>query len=69
MVAPSLTLGGLGQTLFGLGFVDAIIVILFFNILAVLTVCFFSIFGVAFGLRQMVLTRFWFGWWGAKLSA
>ncbi|THC90111.1 hypothetical protein EYZ11_010426 [Aspergillus tanneri] len=34
-----------------------------------MTVCFFSIFGVAFGLRQMVLSRFWFGWWGVKLIA
>lgn len=45
-----------------------ILTILFFNILAILPVCFFSTFGPAFGLRQMVLSRFAFGWWGVKLS-
>ncbi len=58
----------LGQYLFFLGFVDCILVILFFNLLGILPVCFFSSFGPLFGLRQMVLSRFWFGWWPVKLS-
>ena len=29
---------------------------------------FFSTFGPRFGLRQMVLSRFYFGWYGVKLS-
>ncbi|EPS35022.1 hypothetical protein PDE_09987 [Penicillium oxalicum 114-2] len=69
MVVPSFTVGVLGAPLFKLGFVDSALVIIFFNLLGVLTVCFFSIFGAAFGLRQMVLSRFWFGWWGVKLIA
>jgi purine-cytosine permease-like protein len=44
------------------------LIIIFFNFISVLTVCFFSTFGATFGLRQMVLSRFWFGWWGVKLS-
>ncbi|GJN67858.1 hypothetical protein PLIIFM63780_001969 [Purpureocillium lilacinum] len=69
LVVPSLTIGVLGTPLFGLGFVDSALVIIFFNALGTLTVCLFSTFGPAFGLRQMVLSRFWFGWWGVKLIA
>lgn len=68
MVVPSFTIGVLGKPLFGMGFIDSALVIIFFNFIGVLTVCFFSVFGAAFGLRQMVLSRFWFGWWGVKLS-
>ncbi|KAJ6108475.1 cytosine-purine permease [Penicillium sp. IBT 18751x] len=69
MVVSSFAIGVLGKSLFYLGFVDAILVCLFFNLLGVLTVCFFSCFGPAFGLRQMVLSRFWFGWWPVKFVA
>ncbi|CAI7595374.1 hypothetical protein N7533_003781 [Penicillium manginii] len=69
MVVPSFTIGVLGQPLFNLGFIDSALIIIFFNFISVLTVCFFSIFGATFGLRQMVLSRFWFGWWGVKLIA
>jgi len=69
MVVSSFAIGLLGNALFFLGFVDAILVVLFFNLLGILPVCFFSTFGPKFGLRQMVLSRFWFGWWGVKLIA
>ncbi|EAW13866.1 cytosine permease [Aspergillus clavatus NRRL 1] len=69
MVVSSFAIGVLAKSVFYLGFVDAILVCLFFNLLGVMTVCFFSCFGPAFGLRQMVLTRFWFGWWPAKFVA
>lgn len=68
MVVTSFAIGVLGQSLFYCGFVDGILTVLFFNLLGVLTVCYFSIFGAEFGLRQMVVSRFWFGWWGVKLS-
>lgn len=68
MVVSSFAIGVLGGSLFELGFVDAVLVCLFFNLLGVLTVCFFSCFGPAFGLRQMVLSRFWFGWFPVKFS-
>ncbi|KAJ5556257.1 hypothetical protein N7513_002098 [Penicillium frequentans] len=69
MVVSSFAIGVLGKTTFYLGFVDAILVCLFFNLLGVMSVCFFSCFGPAFGLRQMVLSRFWFGWWPVKFIA
>lgn len=68
MVVSSFAIGVLSGSTFYLGFVDAILVCLFFNLLGVLTVCFFSCFGPAFGLRQMVLSRFWFGWFPVKFS-
>jgi NCS1 nucleoside transporter family len=69
MVVSSFAIGLLGQSLFFLGFVDAILVVLFFNLIGIIPVCYFSTFGPKFGLRQMVLSRFWFGWWGVKLIA
>lgn len=68
MVSSSFAIGVLGRSLFGLGTVDAFLVCLFFNLLGILTVCFFSCFGPPFGLRQMVLSRFWFGWYPVKIS-
>ncbi|EKG13192.1 Permease cytosine/purines uracil thiamine allantoin [Macrophomina phaseolina MS6] len=69
MVVSSFAIGLLAKSLFYLGVADAMIVCLFFNILGILPVCFFSSLGPVFGLRQMVLSRFWFGWWGVKLIA
>jgi len=43
--------------------------ILFFNLIGIIPVCYFSSFGPLFGLRQMVLSRFWFGWYGVKIIA
>lgn len=68
MVVSSFAIGLLAKSLFYLGVADAMLVCLFFNIIGVLPVCFFSSLGPVFGLRQMVLSRFWFGWWGVKLS-
>lgn len=68
MVSSSFAIGVLGNSAFGLSFVDAILICLFFNLLGVMTVCFFSCFGPPFGLRQMVLSRFWFGWYPVKFS-
>lgn len=68
LVVSSFALGLLANGVFYLGVADAMLVILFFNLLGIMPVCFFSVFGPTFGLRQMVLSRFWFGWWGVKLS-
>jgi len=69
MVVSSFAIGILAKPVFYLGVADAMLVVLFFNLLAILPVCFFSCFGPVFGLRQMALSRFWFGWWGVKLIA
>lgn len=68
MVVSSFAIGVLGKSLFELGFVDAILTVLFFNLLGIMPVCFFSTFGPVFGLRQMIISRFWFGWHGVKIS-
>ena len=69
MVISSFALGLLAKSLFYLGVADAMLVILGFNLLGLFPVCFFSTFGPTFVLRQMVLSRFWFGWYGVKLIA
>ncbi|KAI9872000.1 MAG: purine-cytosine permease [Pleopsidium flavum] len=69
MVVSSLAIGALAVTVFHLGFVDSLLTILFINILAITPVCFFSTFGPRLGLRQMVLSRFYFGFHGVKIIA
>jgi NCS1 nucleoside transporter family len=69
MVMGHFAVGVLGKAVFGLGVVDAMLVIFFANLLGMLPVCFFSCFGPVFGLRQMILSRFWFGAYGIRLVA
>lgn len=69
MVVSSFAIGMLAKPVFYLGAADAMLTVLFFNLLGTLPVCYFSTFGPRFGLRQMVLSRFWFGWYGVKLIA
>ncbi|KAI9892550.1 MAG: purine-cytosine permease [Vezdaea aestivalis] len=69
MVVSSFALGALGPKVFELGFTDSCLVILFINLLGITPVCFWSTFGPRFGLRQMVLSRFYFGWYGVKIIA
>lgn len=68
MVVSAFAIGALAYPVFSLGFVETCLTIVFVNILGVLPVCFFSTFGPRFGLRQMVLSRFFFGWYGVKIS-
>ena len=68
MVVSSFAIGVLSIPVFDLGFVDSILAILFFNCLAITPVAFFSSFGPRFGLRQMVLSRYFFGFHGVKIS-
>ena len=58
MVVSSFAIGAIGVTVFQLGFVDGLLTILFINLLGITPVCFFSMFGPRFGLRQMVLSAF-----------
>jgi len=68
MVVSSFAIGALATPVFYLGFVDTILTIFFVNLLGIIPVAFFSTFGPRFGLRQMVLSRFYFGYYGVKLS-
>jgi len=69
MVVSSFAIGALATPVFFLGFVDSILTILFFNLLGIFPVAFFSTFGPVFGFRQMVLSRFFFGFYGVKIIA
>ncbi|KAK1781048.1 permease for cytosine/purines, uracil, thiamine, allantoin-domain-containing protein [Copromyces sp. CBS 386.78] len=69
MTFVSLTLGVLPVAAYGLGFVEAAILIIVFNVLGSLPVALFSSLGPVFGLRQIPLSRFYFGYHGAKLVA
>lgn len=69
MVVSSLAIGVLAVPVFALGFVDALLTIFFINCLGAMPVAFFSTFGPRFGLRQMILSRFWFGYYGVKVVA
>ncbi|KAI0861070.1 purine-cytosine permease [Xylaria cubensis] len=69
MVVSSFAIGALAIPVFNLGYIDSALTIIFVNILGIIPVCFFSTFGPRFGLRQMVLSRFYFGYYGVKLAA
>ncbi|KAI1434087.1 purine-cytosine permease [Xylaria sp. CBS 124048] len=69
MVVSAFAIGALSIPVFDLGYVDSALTIIFINVLAITPVCFFSTFGPRFGLRQMVLSRFFFGYYGVKLVA
>lgn len=61
LVLASYALGALGPIAFGLNFGVSILTIVFFNLLGIVTVSYFSVFGAELGLRQMVLSRFLVG--------
>ncbi|KAK5778201.1 hypothetical protein RI543_004422 [Arxiozyma heterogenica] len=58
LVLSAFAVGALGPCVYGLNFGASCLTILFFNILGVIPVAFFSMFGARTGLRQMILTRY-----------
>lgn len=69
LVLSTVALGTLAVPVFKLGFWQSVAIIIIFNVLGVLPVAFFSTLGPKLGLRQMTITRFSFGWWGAVILA
>ncbi len=67
MVISTVALGALATTVFELGFWDSVAAIIIFNVLGTLPVAFLSTLGPKLGLRQMTISRFSFGWIGAKV--
>ncbi|KAH9824735.1 permease for cytosine/purines, uracil, thiamine, allantoin-domain-containing protein [Melampsora americana] len=57
------SLGTLGSSVYNLAFRDCVIAIVVFNTLAIMPVAYFSTFGARSGLRQLVFSRFAFGYW------
>lgn len=68
MNVSTFALGALAVTVFQLGFVDALLTIVFITMLGITPVAFFSTFGPRYGLRQMVLSRYFFGFYGVKVG-
>lgn len=68
MVVSSFAIGALGVTVFQLGLVDGVLTTIFINLLAITPVAFFSGFGARTGLRQMILSRYYFGFYGVKIG-
>ncbi|MBV8884324.1 MAG: cytosine permease [Chroococcidiopsidaceae cyanobacterium CP_BM_RX_35] len=69
LVISTVVLGSLAIGVFKLGFWDSVAAIAIFNLLGILPVSFFSTLGPKLGLRQMTISRFSFGWTGAKIMA
>lgn len=65
----TLATGFLGTTLYGLGWWDSFLCIVFFNLVGCLFPAFAAMFGPKLGLRTMMLPRYSFGWWPAKILA
>ncbi|CCH59316.1 hypothetical protein TBLA_0B04820 [Henningerozyma blattae CBS 6284] len=61
LVLASYSLGVLGTAVYGLNFGQSAMVIIFFNIIGLLPVAFFSVFGAQLSMRQMILSRFLIG--------
>jgi purine-cytosine permease-like protein len=58
MVVSSFAIGMLGVNTFYTGFADGVLCIIFFNIIGIIPVCFFSAMGPTFGLRQVCNMRY-----------
>lgn len=69
MVVATFAIGVLGVTIFDLGFWPGFLVIVFFNLIGSQSVAYFSTFGPISGLRQMVVSRYWFGSVGVKFCS
>jgi purine-cytosine permease-like protein len=66
-VLPTFSIGILGPGLFGLGLGESVLYIVFINLVVAMIPAYFSVFGVRTGLRQMVVSRYMWGWWGGKV--
>lgn len=65
----TLALGVLAPTYFGLGWWDSFCSIFFFNLLGGIVAALAARFGPKLGLRGMIVPRYSFGWWPAKVLA
>ncbi|KAJ9192177.1 hypothetical protein DTO164E3_8513 [Paecilomyces variotii] len=69
MVYLGISIGVNGITAYGLTFWDSVLCIIFFNIIGFLPVAYMCTFGPTFGMRQMVVSRFWVGYQTMRLFA
>ncbi|KAG6849892.1 hypothetical protein H0H93_003906 [Arthromyces matolae] len=60
----SFSAGTLGPVVFGLGLRDTCLTILFFNLLCCIPPAYFTTWGPKLGMRQMIISRYSFGYYG-----
>ncbi|KAF8621768.1 hypothetical protein AX15_007506 [Amanita polypyramis BW_CC] len=60
----SFSSGTLGPAVFNLGLRDSCLCILFFNLLCYIPPAYFAIWGAKLGMRQMIVSRYSFGFYG-----
>ncbi|KAG6872097.1 hypothetical protein C0995_013021 [Termitomyces sp. Mi166 len=63
----SFSAGTLGPVVFGLGLRDTCLTILFFNLLCCIPPAYFTTWGPKLGMRQMIISRYSFGYYGIIL--
>jgi NCS1 nucleoside transporter family len=63
----TMALGLLGPSLFGLGWWDSFLCVLFFNVIGAIPAALIATLGPKMGLRTMIIPRYCFGWWPAKV--
>ncbi|KAK9470905.1 permease for cytosine/purines, uracil, thiamine, allantoin-domain-containing protein [Dipodascopsis tothii] len=66
LVVSTISTGTIGISV-GMKFWDSLLCTIFFNALGAIPVAWFATFGPKYGLRQMPLSRFWFGYYGVKI--
>ncbi|KAJ9568784.1 uncharacterized protein HLK63_C00055 [Nakaseomyces glabratus] len=69
LVLAAYGVGSLGPTVYHLNFAISVLTIVFFNILGLVSVSFFSVFGAELGLRQMIISRYLVGNVTARIFA
>ncbi|KAI4521130.1 hypothetical protein K525DRAFT_285282 [Schizophyllum commune Loenen D] len=67
MTISTFSLGTLSASVFELGLRDAVLTILFFNLLTSIPAAYFSTWGPKLGLRQLTISRFSFGYFTALI--
>ncbi|RFU29520.1 hypothetical protein B7463_g6812, partial [Scytalidium lignicola] len=66
---PTLAFGTLGPGLFGLGWWDSFLCLVFFNLIGSIPPALMATLGPKLGMRTMVIPRYSFGWYPSKLTA
>ncbi|EUC56976.1 permease, cytosine/purine, uracil, thiamine, allantoin family protein [Rhizoctonia solani AG-3 Rhs1AP] len=61
--------GSLGPAIFALGLKESLLVIFFINLLSATLPAYFSTFGPRLGMRQMIVSRYSFGFYGSIIPS
>jgi NCS1 nucleoside transporter family len=67
LAANNITLGMLGPSVFGLGFLDASLCAVFGMLVGCLPVAYIATFGPRSGNRTMIFARYTMGWWPSRI--